>query len=153
MEEHSSVGNGWICYGAHLQAKIGLWGMGEGHERWVLMLLCLSCTILTAVIISQHIVNISAKDNTTSKSQSMAIASLSHLSNKDIGKMVANAEQFAAVHACGEANSLLSKFSTKKKVLNFILLPTRHQNDTQEDEQGNNNACMKTQQSNPMHEC
>ena len=38
------------------------------------MLLCSSCTILTAVIVSQHIVNISAKDNATDKSQSMAIA-------------------------------------------------------------------------------
>ena len=89
--------------------------MGEGHERCILTLLCSSCAILTAVIISQHIVNISAKDNTTGKSQSMAIASLSHLSDKDIEKTVADAEQFAAVRACGEANSLLSKFSTNKR--------------------------------------
>ena len=79
------------------------------------MLLCSSCTILTAVIVSQHSVNISAKDNTTSKSQSMAITSLSHLSNKDIEKTVADAEQFAAVRACREANSVLSKFSTNKR--------------------------------------
>ena len=105
-EEHGSAGNGWIHYRAHLQAKIGLWGMGEGHERCVLTLLCLSCAILTAVIISQHIVNVSARDNATGKSQSMA---------KDIEKTVADAEQFAAVHACGEANSLLSKFSTNKR--------------------------------------
>ena len=47
------------------------------------MLLCSSCTILTAVIVSQHIVNVSAKDNATGKSQSMAIASLSRLSGED----------------------------------------------------------------------
>ena len=89
--------------------------MGEGHERWVLTLRCLSCTILTAVIVSQHIVNVSAKDNTTGKSQSMAITSLSRLSDKDIEKTVADVEQFAAVCASGEANSLLSKFSTNKR--------------------------------------
>ena len=79
------------------------------------MLCCSSCTILTAVIVSQHVVNVLAKDNATSKSQSMATASLSHLSDKDIEKTVADAEQFMAVHGCGEASSLLSKFSTNKR--------------------------------------
>ena len=79
------------------------------------MLLCSSCTILTAVIVSQHIINVLAKDNATGKRQSMAIASLSRLSDKDIEKTIADAEQFTAVHACGEANSLLSKFSTSKR--------------------------------------
>ena len=45
----------------------------------------------------------------------MAITSSSRLSNKDIEKTIADAEQFAAVRACGEANSLLSKFSTNKR--------------------------------------
>ena len=58
------------------------------------MLLCSSCTILTAVIVSQHIVNVLAKENATGKSQSMAIASLSCLRDKNIEKTVADAEQF-----------------------------------------------------------
>ena len=42
---------------------------------------------------NDHIVNVSAKDNATGKSQSMAIASLSRLSDTDIEKMVADREQ------------------------------------------------------------
>ena len=49
------------------------------------------------MIVSQHIVNISTKDEDTGKDQSMTIASLSRLSNKDMEKTVADAEQFAAV--------------------------------------------------------
>lgn len=41
------------------------------------------------------IVNVSAKDKATGKDQSMTIASSSGLSDKDIEKMVADAEQFA----------------------------------------------------------
>ena len=41
------------------------------------------------------IVNVSAKDKATGKDQSMTIASSSGLSEKDIEKMVADAEQFA----------------------------------------------------------
>ena len=42
-----------------------------------------------------RIVNISAKDKATGKDQSMTIASSSGLSEKDIEKMVSDAEQFA----------------------------------------------------------
>ena len=49
------------------------------------------------MIVSQHIVNISTKDEDTGKDQSMTIASLSRLSNKDMEKTVADAEQFEAV--------------------------------------------------------
>jgi hypothetical protein len=49
------------------------------------------------VIISQHIVNISTNDEDTGKDQSMTIASLSRLSNKDMEETIADAEQFAAV--------------------------------------------------------
>ena len=41
------------------------------------------------------IVNVLVKDKATGKDQSMTIASLSGLSDKDIEKMVADAEQFA----------------------------------------------------------
>ena len=41
------------------------------------------------------IVNVSAKDKATNKDQSMTIASSSGLSDKDIEKMVADAEQYA----------------------------------------------------------
>ena len=41
------------------------------------------------------IVNVSAKDKATGKDQSMTIASSSGLSDKDIEKMVSDAEQFA----------------------------------------------------------
>ena len=53
-------------------------------------------SILTAVIVSQHIVNVSAKDNTTGKSQSMAIASLSRLSDRTLRRqllMLNNSQQ------------------------------------------------------------
>ena len=41
------------------------------------------------------IVNVSAKDKATNKDQSMTIASSSGLNEKDIEKMVADAEQYA----------------------------------------------------------
>jgi molecular chaperone DnaK len=41
------------------------------------------------------IVNVSAKDKATAKDQSMTIASSSGLSDKDIEKMVSEAEQYA----------------------------------------------------------
>ncbi len=41
------------------------------------------------------IVNVSAKDKATNKDQSMTIASSSGLSDKDIEKMVSDAEQYA----------------------------------------------------------
>ena len=50
------------------------------------------------------------------KSQSMAITSLSHLSDKDIEKTVADDEQFAAVCACGEANSFWASFLLTKGI-------------------------------------
>ena len=53
-------------------------------------------SILTAVIVSQHIVNILAKDNATGKSQSMAIASLSRLSDRTLRRrllMLNNSQQ------------------------------------------------------------
>ena len=34
---------------------------------------------------------------------------------QNIEKTVADAEQFAAIHVCGEVNYLLSKFSTNKR--------------------------------------
>ena len=70
--------------------------MGEGHERCLLTLLCSSCAILTAVIVSQHIVNIMAKDNATSKSQSMAIASATRTLRRRL-LMLNNLQQFVHV--------------------------------------------------------
>ena len=147
-EERGSAVNGWIRYGAWLQAKIGLWGIREGHERCVLTLLCSSCTILTAVIVSQHIVNISAKDNATGKSQSMAIASTTRTLRRWLLMLTIRSGLCL----------WRSQFSFKQvfywqKVLNFVLLPTKHRNDTREDEKGNNNACTKTQRSDPTREC
>ena len=146
-EERGSAGNRWIRYGAWLQAKIGLWGIGEGHERCVLMLLCSSCTILTAVIVSQHIVNISAKDNATGKSQSMTIASATRALRRWLLMLT----------ICSSLCLWRSQFSFKQffywqRVSNFVLLPTKHRNDTREGGKGNNNACTKTQQSDPMCE-
>jgi len=51
--------------------------------------------LTTFVAHSDGIVNVSAKDKATGKDQSMTIASSSGLSDKDIEKMVADAEQFA----------------------------------------------------------
>ncbi|KAF9560973.1 heat shock protein [Agrocybe pediades] len=50
---------------------------------------------ITFDIDADGIVNVSAKDKATGKDQSMTIASSSGLSDKDIEKMVADAEQFA----------------------------------------------------------
>ncbi|PPQ86603.1 hypothetical protein CVT26_015012, partial [Gymnopilus dilepis] len=50
---------------------------------------------ITFDIDADGIVNLSAKDKATGKDQSMTIASSSGLSDKDIEKMVADAEQFA----------------------------------------------------------
>ncbi|KAG6840752.1 hypothetical protein C0991_004602 [Blastosporella zonata] len=50
---------------------------------------------ITFDIDADGIVNVSAKDKATSKDQSMTIASSSGLSDKDIEKMVSDAEQFA----------------------------------------------------------
>ncbi|KIM73889.1 hypothetical protein PILCRDRAFT_80650 [Piloderma croceum F 1598] len=49
---------------------------------------------ITFDIDTDSIMNISAKDKATHKDQSMTIASLPSLSNKDIEKMVADAEQY-----------------------------------------------------------
>ena len=51
--------------------------------------------LTTFVAHSDGIVNVGAKDKATGKDQSMTIASSSGLSDKDIEKMVADAEQFA----------------------------------------------------------
>jgi molecular chaperone DnaK len=56
------------------------------------VMLKLSCFLLFYV---DGIVNVSAKDKATGKDQSMTIASSSGLSDKDIEKMVSDAEQFA----------------------------------------------------------
>jgi molecular chaperone DnaK len=48
-----------------------------------------------AVITVDGIVNVSAKDKATNKDQSMTIASSSGLSDKDIERMVEDAEQYA----------------------------------------------------------
>ena len=146
-EEHGSAGNRWIRYGARLQAKIGLWGTGEGHERCVLMLLCSSCTILTAVIVSQHIVNISAKDNATDKSQSMAIA----LATRTLRRWLLMLTIRSGLCLWRSQFSFKQVFYWQK-VLNFVLLPTRHRTNRWEDEKGNNNTCTKTQRSDPMRE-
>jgi len=50
---------------------------------------------ITFDIDADGIVNVSAKDKATNKDQSMTIASSSGLSDKDIEKMVADAEQYA----------------------------------------------------------
>jgi molecular chaperone DnaK len=47
------------------------------------------------VLAVDGIVNVSAKDKATNKDQSMTIASSSGLSDKDIEKMVSDAEQYA----------------------------------------------------------
>jgi molecular chaperone DnaK len=52
------------------------------------------CNVFLLIYID-GIVNVSAKDKATGKDQSMTIASSSGLSDKDIEKMVADAEQFA----------------------------------------------------------
>ena len=59
------------------------------------------------------IVNVSAKDKVTGKDRSMTISSSSGLSEKDIEKMVADAEQFAETDkAC---RSLITDFNTRKQ--------------------------------------
>ena len=75
----------------------------------------------------------------------MTIASSSRFSNKDIEKTVVDAEQFAAVLS-------FQQVFCEQKVLYFVLQPTKVRNDTREDEQGNNNAYTKTQQSNLTRE-
>jgi molecular chaperone DnaK len=62
------------------------------------------------------IMNVSAKDKVTNEDQSMAIASLSGLNNKDIEKMVTDAEQYAEsdkahkslIEAANKADSICS---------------------------------------------
>ena len=52
--------------------------------EYLCCIVCAAQSILTAVIVSQHIVNVLAKDNATGKSQSMAITSLSRLSDRTL---------------------------------------------------------------------
>ena len=52
-------------------------------------------SIVFLLVYVDGIVNVSAKDKATGKDQSMTIASSSGLSEKDIEKMVSDAEQFA----------------------------------------------------------
>ena len=47
------------------------------------------------VLLSDGIVHVTAKDKATGKDQSMTIASSSGLSDKDIERMVSDAEQYA----------------------------------------------------------
>lgn len=51
--------------------------------------------LIFSSFIVDGIVNVSAKDKATNKDQSMTIASSSGLNDKDIEKMVADAEQYA----------------------------------------------------------
>ncbi|KAI6025673.1 mitochondrial Hsp70 chaperone [Pisolithus orientalis] len=58
---------------------------------------------ITFNINADGIVHVTAKDKATSKDQSMMIASLSGLSNKDIGHMISNAKKYADMdRACEE---------------------------------------------------
>ncbi|EJD08018.1 heat shock protein [Fomitiporia mediterranea MF3/22] len=78
---------------------------------------------ITFDIDADGIVNVSAKDKATGKDQSMTIASSSGLSDKDIEKMVADAEQFAEAdktrkQVIEEANKAESVCHDTEKALN-----------------------------------
>ncbi|KAF8911526.1 heat shock protein 70 family [Gymnopilus junonius] len=78
---------------------------------------------ITFDIDADGIVNVSAKDKATGKDQSMTIASSSGLSDKDIEKMVADAEQFAETDKARkalieESNKAESVCADTEKALN-----------------------------------
>ncbi|KAG6850874.1 hypothetical protein H0H93_007492 [Arthromyces matolae] len=78
---------------------------------------------ITFDIDADGIVNVSAKDKATGKDQSMTIASSSGLSDKDIEKMVADAERFAEADKerrslIEEANRASSVSTDTEKALN-----------------------------------
>ncbi|GLB37688.1 putative heat shock protein [Lyophyllum shimeji] len=78
---------------------------------------------ITFDIDADGIVNVSAKDKATGKDQSMTIASSSGLSDKDIEKMVADAEQYAEADKARralieEANKADSVCSDTEKAMN-----------------------------------
>ncbi|KAJ4483567.1 heat shock protein 70 family [Lentinula aciculospora] len=78
---------------------------------------------ITFDIDADGIVNVSAKDKATNKDQSMTIASSSGLSDKDIEKMVADAEQFAEADKARrslieEANKADSVCTDTEKAMN-----------------------------------
>ncbi|KAF8806585.1 heat shock protein 70 [Phlegmacium glaucopus] len=78
---------------------------------------------ITFDIDADGIVNVSAKDKATGKDQSMTIASSSGLSDKDIEKMVADAEQFAETDKARralieEANKADSVCADTEKAMN-----------------------------------
>jgi len=74
------------------------------------------------------IVNVGAKDKATGKDQSMTIASSSGLSDKDIEKMVADAEQFAEadkarralIEEANKADSVCTDTEKGESVLNVF---------------------------------
>ena len=63
------------------------------------MLVCLECSIVVVSVsnrlLADGIVHVTAKDKATNKDQSMTIASSSGLSDKDIERMVSEAEEYA----------------------------------------------------------
>jgi molecular chaperone DnaK len=78
---------------------------------------------ITFDIDADGIVNVSAKDKATNKDQSMTIASSSGLSDKDIEKMVSDAEQFAETDKARralieEANKADSVCADTEKAMN-----------------------------------
>jgi molecular chaperone DnaK len=78
---------------------------------------------ITFDIDADGIVNVSAKDKATNKDQSMTIASSSGLNDKDIEKMVADAEQYAETdkarkNLIEEANKADSVCSDTEKAMN-----------------------------------
>ncbi|KAK0241343.1 heat shock protein 70 family [Armillaria nabsnona] len=78
---------------------------------------------ITFDIDADGIVNVSAKDKATNKDQSMTIASSSGLSDKDIEKMVSDAEQYAETdkarkHLIEEANKADSVCADTEKAMN-----------------------------------
>ncbi|KAK0212431.1 heat shock protein 70 family [Desarmillaria ectypa] len=78
---------------------------------------------ITFDIDADGIVNVSAKDKATNKDQSMTIASSSGLSDKDIEKMVSDAEQYAESdksrkHLIEEANKADSVCADTEKAMN-----------------------------------
>jgi molecular chaperone DnaK len=78
---------------------------------------------ITFDIDADGIVNVSAKDKATNKDQSMTIASSSGLNDKDIEKMVADAEQYAETDKARralieEANKADSVCSDTEKAMN-----------------------------------
>ena len=70
---------------------------------------------ITFDIDADGIVNVSAKDKATNKDQSMTIASSSGLSDKEIERMVAEAEEFAA-----EDDAIRKKIEAMNALSNFV---------------------------------